>query len=46
VNSTYTTHFKGMTVEESRPLLEYLFQHATQAESPVACAGHLCRADE
>ncbi|HEY1995855.1 TauD/TfdA dioxygenase family protein [Paraburkholderia sp.] len=31
VNSTYTTHFKGMTVEESRPLLEYLFQHATQA---------------
>jgi taurine dioxygenase len=32
VNSTYTTHFKGMTVEESRPLLEYLFRHATQAE--------------
>jgi taurine dioxygenase len=32
VNSTYTTHFKDMTREESRPLLEYLFQHATQAE--------------
>jgi taurine dioxygenase len=31
VNSTYTTHFKGMTVEESRPLLEFLCQHATQA---------------
>ena len=31
VNSTYTTHFKGMTLEESRPLLDYLCQHATQA---------------
>jgi taurine dioxygenase len=32
VNCTYTTCFKGMTVEESKPLLEYLFQHATKAE--------------
>jgi taurine dioxygenase len=32
VNSTYTTHFKDMTQEESRPLLDYLFQHATKAE--------------
>jgi len=32
VNRTYTTRFSGMTVEESRPLLEFLFQHATQPE--------------
>jgi taurine dioxygenase len=32
VNCTYTTHFKGMTQEESSPLLEYLFRHATRAE--------------
>lgn len=32
VNTTYTTCFKGMTVEESKPLLDYLCQHATKAE--------------
>jgi taurine dioxygenase len=32
VNRTYTTRFSGMTVEESRPLLEFLFQHATRPE--------------
>jgi len=32
VNRTYTTRFSGMTAEESRPLLEFLFQHATQPE--------------
>jgi taurine dioxygenase len=32
VNRTYTTRFSGMTVAESRPLLEFLFQHATQPE--------------
>lgn len=32
VNRTYTTCFKGMSVEESAPLLEYLFQHAVGAE--------------
>ena len=32
VNRTYTTRFSGMTAEESRPLLEFLFQHATRPE--------------
>jgi taurine dioxygenase len=32
VNTTYTTCFKGMTVEESKPLIDYLCQHATKAE--------------
>jgi taurine dioxygenase len=32
VNRTYTTCFKELTEEESKPLLEYLFQHATKAE--------------
>ncbi len=32
VNEGYTTHFKGMTHEESRPLLEYLFQHSIRSE--------------
>lgn len=32
VNTTYTTHFKGMTVEESKPLLDYLCQHAVKGE--------------
>lgn len=30
VNSVYATHFEDMTVEESRPLLEYLFAHCEQ----------------
>ena len=32
VNPVYTQRFEDMTVEESRPLLEYLFDHATKAE--------------
>jgi taurine dioxygenase len=32
VNPAHTASFAGMTEEESRPLLEYLFRHATRAE--------------
>ncbi len=32
VNPVYTQRFEGMTTEESRPLLTYLFEHATKAE--------------
>ncbi len=32
VNPVYTQYFEGMTEAESRPLLQYLFQHAVQAE--------------
>jgi taurine dioxygenase len=32
INTTYVTCFKGMTVEESKPLIDYLCQHATKAE--------------
>ncbi len=32
VNCFYTSHFEGMTVEESRPLLEYLCTHAGRPE--------------
>jgi len=32
VNRGYTRHFKGMTQEESAPLLNYLFDHATRPE--------------
>jgi len=32
VNRTYTSKFDGMTEEESKPLLKYLFQHQTKAE--------------
>jgi taurine dioxygenase len=35
VNQGYTTQFEGMTPEESRPLLEYLFQHSVRPE--VTC---------
>jgi taurine dioxygenase len=31
-NPVYTQHFHEMTTEESRPLLQYLFDHATKAE--------------
>ncbi|MCL4800428.1 MAG: TauD/TfdA family dioxygenase [Burkholderiales bacterium] len=31
VNASYTERFEGMTREESRPLLEYLFEHAVRA---------------
>lgn len=32
VNVAHTSHFEGMTVEESRPLLEYLFRHQVRPE--------------
>jgi taurine dioxygenase len=32
VNASYTTHFEGMTVEESRPLLDYLLEHGHRPE--------------
>ena len=32
VNPVYTERFEGMTVDESRRLLQYLFGHATRAE--------------
>jgi taurine dioxygenase len=32
VNPVYTQRFEGMTVEESRPLLQFLFDHAVRAE--------------
>jgi taurine dioxygenase len=32
VNPTYTVRFEGWTEKESRPLLEYLFQHAVRPE--------------
>jgi len=32
VNPTFTLHFEGMTVAESRPLLEYLYCHAAQQQ--------------
>ena len=33
VNPYYTAHFVGMTRQESQPLLQYLYQHATQHEN-------------
>ena len=32
VNGAFTTRFKDMTVEESRPLLRFLFEHAVRPE--------------
>ena len=32
VNAMFTHHFKDWTVEESKPLLEFLFAHATREE--------------
>ncbi len=32
VNFGHTTHFKGMTEEESAPILNYLFKHQTRPE--------------
>ena len=33
VNSFFTSNFADMTVEESRPLLDYLMRHATEPEN-------------
>jgi len=32
VNGTFTTHFEGWTAQESKPLLDYLCQHAARPE--------------
>ncbi len=32
VNPVYTQQFEGMTQDESRPMLQYLFDHSTKAE--------------
>ena len=32
VNCAYTERFEGMTIEESRPLLEFLYRHLSAAE--------------
>ncbi len=32
VNADYTKHFEGMTEEESAPLLDYLYRHASRPE--------------
>jgi len=32
VNRGFTTHIEGWTAEESKPLLEYLYQHGTRPE--------------
>ncbi len=32
VNTNHTKHFQGWTVEESRPLLDYLFKHQVRPE--------------
>ncbi|MGB9369970.1 MAG: TauD/TfdA family dioxygenase [Xanthobacteraceae bacterium] len=32
VNATFTTHFEGWTAQESKPLLDYLCQHAARPE--------------
>jgi taurine dioxygenase len=32
VSFAHTTHFKGWTVDESKPLLDYLFEHQTRPE--------------
>jgi taurine dioxygenase len=30
VNTTYTRHFEGMTIEESQPMLDWLYHHSVQ----------------
>jgi taurine dioxygenase len=32
VNSNFTTHFEGWTAQESKPLLEFLYAHASRPE--------------
>jgi len=32
ISLAFTTHFEGMTAQESAPLLHYLYEHATQSQ--------------
>ena len=32
VNTAHTTHFEGWTMQESQPLLDYLFEHQVRSE--------------
>ncbi len=32
LNRVYVSHLKNMTIEESRPLLEYLYQHQSRPD--------------
>ena len=41
VNPVYTRRFADMTAEESQPLLQYLFDHAIEAEFTCRLAGPL-----
>ena len=41
VNPVYTQRFEDMTIEESQPLLQHLFDHATNAE--FTCRLHWTR---
>ena len=45
VNSNFTTHFEGWTAKESKPLLEFLYQHARAAgiPDPLHMGGRLNR---
>ena len=37
VNPAFTTHISGLSKNESRPLLRYLFEHATKPELTFRC---------
>jgi len=41
VNPGFTTRFEDMSVEESQPILQYLYKHSTQPE--FTCRFHWCR---
>ena len=43
VNPYFTSHFAGMTREESRPLLKYLYEHATRHENLYQIGRASCR---
>jgi len=39
VNAIYTTRFENMSEPESRPLLDFLYEHCTGRNSPAASLG-------
>ena len=43
VNPGFTRHFDGWTVEESEPLLQYLYKHVARPSTPSACSGKRAR---